>query len=64
MKHFGHHEVTVGRCPNCPRIHLIVRENGRVVASVPMERDEWAQLIGAYGDLFGGANYLSNERRT
>jgi hypothetical protein len=39
----------------------VVREKGRIVTSVPLTREDWAQLIGAYGEMIGAGLYDSNE---
>ena len=62
MIHRGQHSVAVTRCPKCNLVHLIIEENHRIIASVPLTRAEWAQLLGAYGDMLAGPDYLSNER--
>lgn len=46
--------VAVGRCQSCGCLHLIVIEQSAVVASIPLTREEWAKLIGAYGDMLAG----------
>ena len=61
MSHRQGHHVHVSRCPHCNHVHLVVREKGRIVTSVPLTREDWAQLIGAYGEMIGAGLYDSNE---
>lgn len=56
--HTSHlYKTTLRLCPGCGEVHLEIQHNGRVLATFPMTRDEWAKLIGTYGDLIGAAQY-------
>jgi hypothetical protein len=39
----------------------VVREKGRIITSVPLTREEWANLIGEYGEMIAAGLYDSNE---
>jgi hypothetical protein len=43
--------VSVAVCSSCKQAHLVITEAGRNIASIAMTREEWAKLIGAYGDI-------------
>ncbi len=60
MTHRGRYSTGIVRCPKCGLLHLLVYENGRLVVSVPMTRDEWALLIGMYGDHLAAENETIN----
>lgn len=51
MSHHRKAKIAIAKCEKCNMIHLIVEQDQCIVASVPMTRGEWAQLIGAYGDM-------------
>lgn len=40
--------VSVARCPYCGGLHLVV--SGVHSLSIPLTRQQWAELIGSYGD--------------
>lgn len=43
--------VGIGICPKCSLVHLVVFEHGKIVDSIPLDRAEWAVLIGAYTQM-------------
>lgn len=40
--------VSVARCAYCGGLHLVV--SGAHALSIPLSRQQWAELIGSYGD--------------
>lgn len=54
--------VGVARCSTCPDIHLIISEGGDIVCSIPLDREQWSQLIGVYGDLAAAGMYNSERK--
>jgi len=43
--------VSVAVCSSCKQAHLVITEAGENIASIALTREEWAKLIGAYGDI-------------
>lgn len=54
--------IGVARCPQCTLIHLVLTHGNATVESVPLTREEWARLIGAYGDMLAGKDHINGER--
>jgi len=43
-------------------VRLVIRDRYSQIAAIPMTREDWAALIGEYGDLLAGRNHIDNER--
>jgi hypothetical protein len=57
MTQHKRHSLAVAKCEKCNLVHLIIEQNHQIIASIPLTRGEWAQLIGAYGDMIGDERY-------
>lgn len=54
------YRTRVARCPGCKEIHIIIQSHGRTIISFPMTREDWAKLLGEYGDLVSEGRYELN----